>query len=102
MSHGGRHLDIYLNDHIAGAAAGLELAKSARDANEGTGLGAFLEKLCIEIEEDKQTLEDVIDQLGIRRHALKEVAGWLLEKASRLKIVGPVGDYTDLSRLIQP
>ena len=29
-------LSIYLNDHLAGATGGLELARRARGANEGT------------------------------------------------------------------
>ena len=29
-------LGIYLNDHLAGSAAGLELAEKLRDKNQGT------------------------------------------------------------------
>ena len=38
-----RRLDIYLNDHFAGATVGLELARRAARENAGTSLGDFLE-----------------------------------------------------------
>ena len=32
-------LGVYLNDHLAGSSAGLELAEKLRDNNQGTALG---------------------------------------------------------------
>jgi hypothetical protein len=49
-----RLLAIYLNDHLAGATAGLELARRARGSNRDTELGEFLERLTGEIEEDRE------------------------------------------------
>ncbi|MEA2532245.1 MAG: hypothetical protein QOJ93_56, partial [Actinomycetota bacterium] len=36
-------LHIYLNDHLAGSAAGSELARRCRDNNRGTPLAEFLD-----------------------------------------------------------
>ena len=38
-------LGIYLNDHLAGSAAGLELAEKLRDQNQATELGKLMEAL---------------------------------------------------------
>ena len=46
-------LGIYLNDHLAGSTAGMEVAKRSAGSNKGTGYGAFLRKLAKEIEQDR-------------------------------------------------
>jgi hypothetical protein len=42
-------LHIYLNDHLAGSAAGSELALRCRDKNRGTPLAEFLDGLLKQI-----------------------------------------------------
>ena len=94
-------LNIYLNDHLAGAAAGLELAKRCRSSNTGTPLATFLDGLIAEIESDKDELEDLMSQLGAPTDKLKQVAAWAGEKAGRLKLNGQITGYSPLSRLIE-
>ena len=96
-----RRLDIYLNDHLAGATLGVELARRACAGNRGTALGEFLEWLHGEIVEDRSSLVTLIDRLGVDRSPIKPVAAWLLEKAGRLKLNGEVLRYSPLSRLIE-
>jgi hypothetical protein len=96
-----RLLSIYLNDHLAGATAGLELARRARGANEGTELGRFLARLSAEIAADRRTLEWLIDELGIRRDRVKAIAAWGAEKVGRLKLNGQLIGYSPLSRLVE-
>ena len=50
-------LSAYLNDHLAGSAAGVQLAKRCRDAHEGSDLAQHLAALVGEIEEDRRLLE---------------------------------------------
>jgi hypothetical protein len=94
-------LSIYLNDHLAGAIAGLEVAKRCRSSNEGNPFGTFLQRLTADIDEDRQTLEDVMDRLGFRRNPAKKAGAWLLEKVGRLKLNGRLVGYSDLSRLLE-
>jgi hypothetical protein len=94
-------LSIYLNDHLAGAIAGGELAKRAAGANEGTPLGTFLARLQQEIDEDREALENLMDGLGIKKSAVKGAGAWLFEKAGRLKLNGQLTGYSDLSRLVE-
>jgi hypothetical protein len=96
-----RRLDVYLNDHLAGATGGIELCRRAQRENSGTALGAFLERLLREIVEDRRTLEEVAARLGADRSPFKPAAAWALEKAGRLKLNGRVRGYSPLSRLIE-
>ena len=94
-------LGSYLNDHLAGATVGLELARRARSQNRDTRFGTVLEQLVGEIEEDRRTLEDLMERLGIGQDRLKVTAGWIGEKAGRLKLNGRLFGYSPLSRLIE-
>ncbi|CAN5540402.1 hypothetical protein BH20ACT18_BH20ACT18_00250 [soil metagenome] len=94
-------LATYLNDHLGGATAGLELAKRSRGANKGTELGAFLAKLTEEIDEDRETLRSLMRTLAIGEDNLKKAAGWSIEKVGRLKPNGQLRGYSPLSRLIE-
>jgi hypothetical protein len=94
-------LGIYLNDHLGGAVGGAELARRALRNNRGTPLEADLQRILGEIEEDRKTLEELIERLGLPRSRIKASAGWLLEKVGRLKINGRLLEYSPLSRLIE-
>jgi hypothetical protein len=94
-------LGSYLNDHLAGATTGLELARRARSSNQGNRFGEFLEDLTVEIEQDRETLEHLMDRLDIGKDNLKVAVGWAGEKAGRLKMNGRIVGYSPLSRLIE-
>jgi hypothetical protein len=96
-----RLLPIYLNDHYAGATVGLELARRARASNEGTELGDFLARLVVEIEEDRRTLERIMDRVSVKRDRVKSTLGWGAEKLGRLKLNGQLRGYSPLSRLVE-
>jgi hypothetical protein len=94
-------LAIYLNDHLAGAVGGLELARRAQRSNAGAPLGDFLAGLVVEIEEDREALELIMDRLGVGEDRAKLAAGWAAEKAGRLKLNGRLTSYSPLSRLVE-
>jgi hypothetical protein len=83
-----RAIDVYLNDHLGGATLGSDLAGQIRDQAEGTPLEAVMAPLAAEIEEDRQALQDLMDALEISRNPVKQVTGWVAEKASRVKFSG--------------
>jgi len=60
-----------------------------------------LATICAEIEADRETLERLMDQLGVRRDRLKPAAGWLGEKLGRLKLNGQLRGYSPLSRVVE-
>ena len=95
------HLATYLNDHLGGSTGGLELAKRARGSNVGNEYGEVLAELAEEIGDDRDALIDLMEQLGIGRDRVKVAAGWIGEKAGRLKPNGSLLSYSPLSRLIE-
>jgi hypothetical protein len=94
-------LGIYLNDHLAGSVGGVEMARRARGANEGTEFGPPLARLCAEIESDRETLEAVMEELGVSRSRWKPALGWLGEKLGRAKPNGQLRGYSPLSRVVE-
>ena len=94
-------LDVYLNDHLAGSAAAVELVERIRANNEGTALAAHMEKLGLEIEKDRDTLGDVMQRLGVVRSTPKQVAGKVLETLSRLRLNERITGSADVTRLLE-
>jgi hypothetical protein len=94
-------LRIYLQDHLAGATGGVELARRVRGSNRGSAFGDPLARLADEIEADKKALEGVIDDLGFGADRPKNAAAWTLEKAGRLKLNGRLTGYSPLSRMVE-
>lgn len=99
MNH--RLLSIYLNDHLAGATSGRELAGRAAGNNRGSEYGAFLSDLAREIDEDRVTLLALMRDLSVGIDHAKVIGGWLVEKAGRLKLNGSLLSYSPLSRVVE-
>jgi hypothetical protein len=94
-------LGIYLNDHLAGATGGRELARRAATNNRTSDYGPFLERLAQEISEDRESLLAIMRALGVRTDPLKVIVGWGAEKVGRLKLNGRLLGYSPLSRLVE-
>ena len=94
-------LGIYLNDHLAGATAGRELAARLASQNEGTPYAEALTALAEEIAEDRETLRDLMKALDVSESRLKVAGGWAAERLGRLKLNGRVTGYSPLSRLVE-
>ncbi len=96
----GELIAIYLNDHLAGATLGVELARRLRGSNEDDPeFGPALAEVCAEIEADRETLKAVMDQLGVGQSRLKPLAAVFGERLGRLKLNGRLWGYSPLSRL---
>ena len=94
-------LDSYLNDHLAGSAAAVELVERIRDNNSGTDLAAFLEGLGQEIEADRVTLGEVMERLGVARSTPKQAVGKVMETLSRLRLNERVTGGAEVTRLME-
>ena len=98
----GRYLAIYLNDHLAGAALGVELARRLRSSNAGDPeFGEPLARICTEIEADRETLVRLTDRLEIKRDPVKPMLAKLAERLGRLKPNGHLRTYSPLSRVLE-
>jgi hypothetical protein len=75
-------IDVYLNDHLAGATAGRDLAKQAAERHDGE-LGEFFARLADEIGGDYQTLSSLVDQMGAQgsgaKEAVAKAGSWISE-----------------------
>jgi hypothetical protein len=94
-------LAIYLQDHLAGSTTGASLAKRALGNNRDTQFEPFLERLAREVEEDRETLLDVMRALDVGEDHLKALGALVLEVAGRLKLNGSWFSYSPLSRLVE-
>jgi hypothetical protein len=101
MTSPSKYLATYLNDHLGGATAGVELVRRAARENEGSELGAFLSGLATEIEADRETLEAIMSELGVKPDRAKVAAGWVAEKVGRLKPNAQLRGYSPLSPLVE-
>jgi hypothetical protein len=95
------NLAIYLNDHLAGATLGTDLAKRSRSSNDGNAYGEALADLAREIEEDRESLLALMEELDVPTDRLKVVSAWAAEKVGRLKLNGSLFSYSPLSRLVE-
>ena len=94
-----KFLSIYLTDHLAGATAGVALARRAAKHNEGTPTGRRLAQIAHEIEADRGTLELLLSELGMRGSRFKNAVAWVMERLARLKPNGRAGGGTALQRM---
>jgi hypothetical protein len=94
-------LHIYLQDHLAGATFGLELVQRCHRKSEGSSFAEPLAELSAEIAADRQTLEEVMRDVGARASRPKVAVGWALEKVRRLKPNGGFFEYTPLARVVE-
>jgi hypothetical protein len=91
----------YLNDHLAGSVAALDLLEKMRSSNEGTEFGRVLDGLQSDIEADRDALLKVMGELGVSTDTIKQAGGWIVEKLSRIKFDDRVTGSGDLSRLME-
>jgi hypothetical protein len=72
-----RNLTIYLNDHLAGSVAALELVDRLIETYKGKPLEQFFRDLRSEIAEDQGELQDLIEKLGEKESPVRKAGYWL-------------------------
>jgi hypothetical protein len=92
-------LGIYLNDHLAGATAGTELARRMAASGHLPDPPGALPRLASEIAEDRAALLEMMAALDIPVRSYKVYAAWVGEKAGRLKPNGHLRTRSPLSNL---
>ncbi len=94
-------LEVYLNDHLAGATAGRDLARKLVKDAAGTPHEPVLAEMLADIETDRDSLQDVMKRLGIEQHPSKQAGTWLVEKLGRVRFSEPLTGSADLSRVLE-
>ncbi|WP_371525009.1 hypothetical protein OG302_01835 [Streptomyces sp. NBC_01283] len=94
-------LAVYLNDHLAGATAGVELAKRVARVHQHSEHGPGLGSLANDVELDRQSLLRFMELLDVPVRRYKAYEGWAAEKAGRLKLNGRLLRSAALSTAIE-
>src|SRR5437879_6018028 len=76
-------LGDYLNDHLAGSVAALELLDRLVAASAGKALERFFRDLRTDIQQDQEQLTELIGKLGVKESSVRKVGAWFAEKLSR-------------------
>ena len=81
-------LAVYLHDHLAGASMAIDLLESMRKEHAGQPLGQFAGRLQLEVKADRDVLQALAERIGAGSNAIKNLAAWMSEKVSRVKLGG--------------
>ncbi|MFF3413991.1 transaldolase [Streptomyces sp. NPDC002698] len=100
-SGGADLLAIYLNDHLSGATAGLELFRRAAQTRQYREQGTALAELAHEVEQDRDSLTQIMADLAVPTAYAKVALGWLAEKAGRAKPNGHLLSRSPLSDVLE-
>jgi uncharacterized tellurite resistance protein B-like protein len=91
------HLSTYLNDHLAGSVAALEILDHL--IQEANDLSPFFTKLKADIEVDRQELVGLMNRLHISQSRIRKAGVWLVEQIAEAKFGMDDGDSGMLRRL---
>jgi len=80
------HLATYLNDHLAGSVAAIELLEHLESAHEGTEMAKFFAELRADIEADSQELKALMKRFGVSESRPRKATAWLAGKFTELKM----------------
>jgi hypothetical protein len=94
-------LNVYCNDHLASAAGGIELVSRMIGPHRGTRFEGPLRQLLDELREEKSALTRQTRALGFPVRQYKQLAVWVAEKASRVKLNGHLLSRSPLSDLVE-
>lgn len=73
----------YLQDHLAGSVAALQLMETLADHERGLPLEQKLRGLHYEVTEEQERLKAILARLESEESSLKRAAAWLTEKLHR-------------------
>jgi hypothetical protein len=76
----------YLNDHLAGAVAAVELLDHLIELHRGSDRRTFYQTVQAEIIEDQKVLQDLVSRVGGRESQVRKAAAWLSEKLAQAKL----------------
>lgn len=79
-------LTTYLNDHLAGSVAGVELLDHLIKLRRGEGVERELTAIRAEVAEDQKTLQRLLHDIGGNESPVRKAAAWLTEKLVQAKL----------------
>jgi hypothetical protein len=80
------HLSVYLNDHLAGGSAALELLAHLERAHPKTVIAGVASQLHADIKADHLELDEIMRRAGLVASHARQATAWLTEKIAELKM----------------
>ena len=81
-----KELATYLNDHLAGSVAAIELLDHLAKEFDGQRLGKFFGEIRDDVQADQDVLHGLIKKLGIEESSLRKAGAWIVEKFGQTKL----------------
>jgi hypothetical protein len=80
------NLATYLNDHLAGSVAALELLAYLEEQHAGTPVERLAADLRAGVAADRRELEALMERLDIVQSRPRKATAWLAEKITQIKL----------------
>jgi hypothetical protein len=96
-----KFLNIYLDDHVAGATAGSQRAARLAEAEAESKDAAVLARFAADVKADLDALLALMDTLGVEPSRVKAGLASVAEKLGALKLNGRVSERSPLSTIIE-
>lgn len=97
----GKLLGLYLSDHLTGSTAGVSRIQRMAEAFADTPVAADLSRVSEEITKERDLLEGLLHDLGIRLRPHRQAAAWLAEHAGRLKLNGRIVKRSPMTMVLE-
>jgi hypothetical protein len=91
-----KELASYLNDHLAGSVAALELLDHLIKTHESKPLAKLFKDLRDDISADQDVLRKLLRKFKANESPVRKAGGWLAEKFGRAKIQAAGDKFGDL------
>lgn len=92
-------LTHYLQDHLAGSVAALQLMETLAEHERGRPLEAMLRALHAEVSGEQATLREILARLDAGESRLKQAAAWLTERIHVARLALAERSHPALARL---
>jgi hypothetical protein len=92
-------LRTYLNDHLAGSVAAVELLDHLASIHKGSEREQFFLSIRQEVEENQTILRELLRDVGGKESRVRKAAAWLTEKLGEVKLQLDDPKNGDLRRL---
>lgn len=94
-------LELYLSDHLTGATAGANRIARMADDFVDTPVFAQLGQLADQISAERDFLERIINDLGLKQKPYRQAVAWVGERVGRLKGNGKVVERSPMTMLLE-
>jgi hypothetical protein len=81
-----KELGTYLNDHLAGSTAALELVEYLAKNYPDSTLETFFAELHADISADRDLLRDLLHTFGAKESVVRKAGAWIAEKFGQAKL----------------